>query len=210
MAKMIKTVFTYFLFTTVLLLFSCKDGMQLNKEDLFAWIENEKNGLTKHHIENKVDFTATYCNKDYLIAKEIKVDEIKEENFNTRIKDFNGFEYFKIRIKRSDSNQEVLLYGLNNEGEYLERVNYLSYGFEENLALVRNNFKDTIYPSLYHFERTYGVVPYADIMVSFTEDTTVKDNNYKLIINDNVFGNGLIIYDFDKKKLNTAPKLKLY
>jgi hypothetical protein len=191
-------------------LYGCGGKYNLDKKDYLAWIESEESGLTKHHLEKNLDFTAIYCTKDYLIAKEMKVEDVKEENFKRREKDFEGFEYFKVRIKRTDSNQEVLMHGLSDENQYLERVNYMSYGFDENLCLVRNNFKDTIYPALYHFERTYGVVPYADLIVSFKSDSSLKDTNYKLVINDNVFGNGLIVYDFDKRKLNEAVKLKLY
>lgn len=189
---------------------SCKKSMDLEKDEIIKWNDNESNKLSKTLGNEQIEFKATFCLPDYIISKEVKGDRVFEKNYLTRKQDFKGLEYFKIRIKRKNSNQEVLLYNLNNEDEYLERVNYLSYGFDENICLVRNDFKDTLYPSLYHFERTYGIVPYADILVSFKEDTLIKSNNYKLLINDVVFGTGIMVFDFDKKNIKNAPKLKLY
>lgn len=181
----------------------------LDKDTYIRWVETEKNGLTKKHKEKGLEYTVTYCPIDYMIAKEFKTNAIKSETYRHRKKDLEGFEYFKLRIRKENSKEEVLMEGLQSESEYIERIDYLSYGFDENLFIVRNDFKDTVPVALYHFERTYGLVPYIDFIISFKEDTALKDNRIQFLLNDNIFGNGIVTREFNKKDILETPILKL-
>lgn len=198
----------YYLFLITILFVSCDTGNSLNREDYISWIENTNNHLTKVVIDGGVKYTVTYCPKDYMIAKEFK-GTVSDEVYSRRINDLEGFEYFKLRISREDNKGEVLLYGLGSQTEYNNRVDYLSYGFEENLILVKNNNKDTLLPALFHFERTYGVVNYLDFLISFREDTAYANDKIQFVIDDVVFGNGIIAYDFNRKDLIDSPKFKI-
>lgn len=189
--------------------FGCKKNNELDRSELLHWVESEENLLTRKHKEKDIDYIATYCPVSYMIAKEFKANNIEESTFKQRSKDLEGFEYFKLRIQRNNSKEEVLLYNISNQQEYTDRIDYLSYGFEENVILVRNNFQDTLFPALFHFERTYGIVPYIDFVFSFKKDTACKDQRMQLVINDNVFGKGIFSYDFNRADLNNAPKFKL-
>lgn len=189
------------------IIWSCSSN-SLNKENYIKWVESERNGLTKRHIERGLEYIITYCPVDYMIAKEFKCREVSKATYEKRKKDLLGFEYFKLRIQNSDSKEEVLLHGLSNQQEYTERVDYLSYGFDENLFIVRNDFKDTVPAALYHFERTYGVAPYIDFIISFKEDSSLKDKRIQFLLNDNVFSNSIVSRDY-KKDFTDTPTLKL-
>lgn len=198
-----------FIFGFAILLLSCSKRSELEKAELIKWVENEDNHLTRKHVSGGLEYKAVICPVAYIVAKEVKSESVSESTLTLRKQDLGSQHYFKLRIRNATTKEDPILYHLNSEQEYKERLDYLSYGFEENLFLVRNNLKDTILPSLFHFERTYGITPYIDFVFCFPEDTAVKDNRLQLLINDVVFGNGLISYDFNKKDLLNTPNLKL-
>ena len=154
----------------------------------------------------------TVCPLDYIIAKEFRVENVSKENYVRKFKDLDGFTYFKLKIADKDKNAEAILHRASGEQEVKERLEYLSYGFEENIFIVRNNKKDTLPLSMYHFERTYGVAPHLEFLFSFKSDSVAEkcDKKFEILINDVVFNNSVLTYEFDKQKYVDAPKLKLY
>lgn len=183
----------------------------LDKNEYLKYIEDEKNGATVAKVLDDINYSLTYCPEDYIIAKEFKVDKINQKNFNQKKKDLAGHDYFKMRINYKNSNKEVILYNTTNEQDVKERYEYLSYGFEENIFVLRNNKQDTIPPALYHFERTYGIVPYLDLFFTFKKDSlNSKDEKIHVLVNDNLFSNTVLTFEFEKKQLAHLKQLKLY
>lgn len=188
---------------------SCSKN-SLGKADYISYIEDPANKASVVREKNDVQYKLIYCPSDYIIAQEFKVDEVKEASFRKRENDLKDLDYFKLRIKIKNSNKEVVLHNTSNEQEAKEAYEYLSYGFDQNIYTVRNAQADTIPVALYHFERTYGVVPYVDVLFAFKKDTTNKDEMLKIFINDVVFTNSTLSFEFEKEQLNRLKRLKLY
>ena len=180
----------------------------LDKDEYIKWVEDEKNELVSQQIEGGIKYEVTYCPISYMISKEFRASTVSKESFDKRSKEMEGLRYFKLRFQRANSNEEVLAYNLQGGQEgYYKRVDYLSYGLEEDLKLVQNGNKDTLLPVLFHFERTYGVAPYIDFVVAFEKDTTVSDPHVVFVLDDKIFGGNVMRFDFNDLKLFNAPKL---
>lgn len=191
---------------------SCEVRDTLNKDSYFSFVEKEGNGLTIKKNVSDLDYSLTLCPVDYVIAKEFRVENVSKEIYDRKYEDLKGFTYFKLRISDKNKNAEAILNKANGEQEVKERLEYLSYGFEENIFIVRNSKRDTLPLSMYHFERTYGVSPHLEFVFSFKNDSILesKDKSVEVIVNDIVFNDVLLTYQFDKQKCIEAPKLKLY
>lgn len=195
-----------------LALLSCNDHRTLDRDAYIHHVEQEDKGLTIKKTLDDVDYSLTLCPLDYVIAKEFRTDKVARTNYEKRRLDLEGFIYFKLSLSPKDRKEEVILHRANNEQVVKERLEYLSYGFEENIFTIRNNKRDTLPVSMYHFERTYGVTPNLEFLFSFKTDSLAgkNDKHIQVIIDDIVFNNTALTYEFDKEAFIHAPKLKLY
>jgi hypothetical protein len=171
-------------------------------------VENEGHNLKLTQSEGDLVYEVIYCPTSYIIAKEFHTNEIKKENFTRREKELKGMEYFRLKIRKKNSQGEVLSYNLEGGQQgYYQRVDYLSYGMDENISLLRNNMNDTIKPTLFHFERIYGISPDIDFLISFVEDTLSQDNHEVFLLDDKILGGNVIRFDFKKDLIKKSPKL---
>lgn len=194
-------IFLFFLLTA---LYSCSKG-KLDGDDYANYIENKNNPLNKEKQIGDLSFQLQYCPLEYLLMKEFKTTHLSHKIIDQRKKENDSLLYFRLRIKGKDQNGDVINYKISSNEDYYTRLDYLSYGFEENLALA--NGKDTVFPAIFHFERTYGIAPYADFMMAF-KTNPVKDKDMDLLIDDNVFGNGLVKFSYSGKDIENIPTLK--
>jgi hypothetical protein len=180
----------------------------LDKSEYLKWIENEDNGFKNVITEGPLVYEVTYCPIDYMIAREFRTPQINRKQFLKRSEELRGLNYFKLRMKRKNSNNEILAYNLSGgQQEYYKRVDYLSYGLEEDIFLLQNDFSDTLKPALFHFERTYGVAPYIDFLVAFKADSSNKYEHKVFVLDDKVFGSGVMRFDFNTNTIKNSPKL---
>jgi hypothetical protein len=177
----------------------------LGGKEYVTYIENEDNGLnTSKQIEG-LEYHLQYCPQEYLLMKEYKTYGLSQKLIDLKKKEAGSLLYFKLRIKDSKGQGDVLNYNIGSNDAYYRRIEFLSYGFEESIALVSS--KDTLYPALYHFERTYGVAPYADFLIAFNSEDFLNED-LAVLINDRVFDNGLIKFNYKREDLAQLPTLK--
>lgn len=191
------------LYVATFCIYGCQKS-DLRGNEYRKYIEKESNGLNQVKQIGDMHFQVQYCPTEYLLMKEFKTDDLSEQVVEERRKGNEGLLFFKLRISADGSN-DVLNYHLNSGDDYYARIQYLSYGFEEDIALL--NERDTIFPALFHFERTYGIAPFADFMMAF-ETTPKADNDYQVVIDDRVFDTGILKFTFEKQDLQNIPNLK--
>ena len=193
-------IFSYCLFL-ITLLASCSKS-ELDGDEFIKYVENESNNLKTTKEIGDLSFQLQYCPTEYLLLKEYKTDRLPNGMVEQRKKENDSLQMFKLRIK-TQKGDDILNYGIGSMEDYHARMEYLSYGFEENIALVTGT--DTIFPAIFHFERTYGVAPFADFMMAF--NTNIKHHeNFQIIIDDNVFNTGLLKFSYNN--IQNTPKLK--
>jgi hypothetical protein len=178
----------------------------LTPADYIEWCENEANGLKQTKEIGDFKFSAFMTPVDYLALKELKQDELPDaKKVAAGKKEYEGLTYFSFRIENTKQQDELLKINLSSDNEYYGRLEYFSFKMQQDFKLIAGN--DTVACGLYHFERIYGLAPYATFVVGFP--ATSKNEDLKLWYHDNIFNNGIIILNFNKEIVNHLPKLKM-
>jgi hypothetical protein len=193
----------FFLFA---LLAACGAGA-LSPGNYMSWIEDEDNACIQKKTIGSIDYIGMYKPLDYVVLKELgkssDPENVDTDKYTGVKKDFEGMEYYSIKMGAVQSGRDILLYNIATEQEYYERVNYYTVNAQNDIFLVQGS--DTLPCELYHYERTYGVSPYNNILLGFA---TNKNNNQpaQLHFNDKIFNSGLLIFSFNKTGI---PRVKI-
>ncbi|NUQ23117.1 MAG: hypothetical protein HUU34_04140 [Saprospiraceae bacterium] len=157
-----------------------------------------------HNQESGIQHSATYLPAEWLAIKEAGVDQ--PEKITAALAEYEGLEYYRMRIELLGGQGDVLQHGASNTDEYYARVSYFSFDMQKEISLIAG--QDTFTCKLFHFERNYGAAPYADFMLGFDEP---EGNNLDriLIYEDRVFSDAPITMTISGKNINSIPKLKL-
>jgi hypothetical protein len=195
------------LFGLILLLFACTKSenkiTELLPSELVAYVDDSINGITQRKIMGDYKYEAKFCSTDYMIANELRTDHIDDKIYLERKKDFENLQYFKLRISLADgSNSDVMYSNLVEQGDYFSRDSYLAFEFKNQIKLVQG---DTLSCELYHFVNSHSVTPYADIIMAFKK--TKSSSGTQLVINDVVFGSGLMKFYFKKEDIKNIPSI---
>jgi hypothetical protein len=190
------------IFIIIAVLSACKKE-SLDGDEYIEYVDKVQNGITNTKEIDGLSFQLAYCPTEYLLLKELKTSSISAEELGMRKKDNENMMFFHLRIKSSTEN-DVLKHKLYNDNDYIARAEYLAYGLEEDIALIAGN--DTLFPSLFHFERTYGIAPFADFMIAFASKVP-EHGNFHVIMDDRVFNCGTLKFNYDSKDIHTIPIL---
>jgi hypothetical protein len=202
----VERIILYLFFGFSLLLYSCNKN-ELSGNDYIKHIDNESNNLKQTKSIEDLTYQLQYLPTEYLLLNEYKTFDLSEKLVNAKLKENDSLMYFKLRILGKNEIGEVLNYKTESSSDYYSRIEFLSYGFEENIILISG--VDTLIPAIYHFERTYGVVPYLDFLFAFGTGKR-KHKELSVVIDDKIFRNGLIKFNYSENTLNSIPKLKVY
>ncbi len=146
------------------------------------------------HFINDINYTATEVPLQYYILKEIgrndlnKIDSIYKRNAKERI----------LEIEFQHSDKEDLLDQKFTKKPYEDAVKYMAFQIEKDFFIVTSS-SDTIKCSGVNFERNFKVAPFKRALLYF--NNIDPDDTIKLIYNDQIFGNGIIKFNFDETPL---------
>ena len=192
-----KNKLKYFVFFCLITLFSCKKK-ELNQTDYLQYIEDNNNGLNIYKTMGDVRYTLQYKPLEYIIIKENAVD-IKK-----RTTELEGMQYYTLSYSLENSKEDILQHGLNDKTEYYERVNYLSFGLQNDIYLENGN--DKLQCILFNYVRSYGLTAIADFVLAFEKNkSTISERT--LVIEDKVFGGGIIKLKIEKNDIENIPLL---
>ncbi len=186
----------------IAVLFSCKSPATLNKDEYLKWYQENKDSFIFTKDIDVVHYSLEIIPESVFLAKRLE----KEQNQQSRIVDNKALQYiFKISNVKGNS---ILYYGIRQQQDYFNRVNYYSFGAENDFLLF--NKSDTSYCNGVHFERTYELTPYITLDLNFSDmDLYSNKNDLTFEYNDQVFNNGKIRFVIPYKTINSIPKLKL-
>ena len=112
-----------------------------------------------------------------------------------------------FQIDLLDYNQEFLTYPFDDSMSYNARLEYYSFKMKEDISILIDG-ASTLQCNDYVFERNFGFSPKATITLGFNIPERFK--TIEIIINDRVFKNDNIRFEFNSNDLNILPKLKKY
>ena len=190
----------------ILLIFSiflsCNSN-SLSPTDYLKWIAEHRTLLTDSHRQNDVTAALTYLPSDWLAINEAGQNP---EQIAAVRKEYEGLEYYRLRLAASDGQGDILQLRASGTDAYYQRVEYFSFGFQNDLRLLSG--PDTLPCRLFHFERNYGAAPYMDFMLGFDQNA---GNNYdrRLIYYDRVYSDSTIQLTIPFINIHRIPNLKL-
>jgi hypothetical protein len=179
---------------------------KLLPEEYVGWVEAKENGLKKEKTIEDIKFTAQYKPYQYVICEEARTNALPDTTFKKKTGELNGMQYYNLRIEVKDGNGELLKYGVASASEYKQRVNYFSFGMQNDIKLVEGN--DTLPCLLYHYERAYDVVPYGTFLLAFPLSKN-SNSDRTLIFFDRGFNKGIIKFFYRGVDINNQPQLQV-
>lgn len=165
------------------------------------WMNDEANGLIKSIQNENFKIEIQYKPQEFLVS--IENEGISNEQFIKKLKEKKELQYFNIKLQ-SNTGEPMLKTAIESEEEKNLRLQYYIGDFEKDIFLIDGN--DTLSCSLYHFERTYGIVPFNNISVAF-ENVSQGKNDKTLVILDRALGFGVQQFKFKKKDIYNIPQL---
>jgi hypothetical protein len=157
--------------------------------------------------ENGFNYKLQYRPKEFMAINDLKSDPKINAALITKVSSEydNGYS-FCLRIS-STKNEDVLEKNTQSKTEYFDRIGRLNADFP--YAIVGVNGVDTIRCQFHHYERTYKVQPFVQILFSLNPMKSAEIPE-KVVFQDIIFNNGLIIEFKDfKTYYNQLPKLKI-
>ena len=136
---------------------------------------------------------------------DIKKDTIKTVELKNKIEEYKGLQYFTFRIS-TESRTELLKKNLTETNDYYGRIQYFSFDMQKDLKLIDG--KDTLDCVLFHFERVYGIAPYATFVLGFPNSKQINDKT--LFYDEKVFGAGRIYLTIRSKNIKRLPEVITY
>lgn len=173
---------------------------KVNATDYIAYMEQEKNGLKVSKTIGDICYTIQYKTPDYILLKE-------NTNGGSTLakKDLQEMQYYTLQYSLTDKTKDILKAHLQNGGDYLERSNYFSFGLQEDIYLVDG--KDTLPCKLFNYVNSYGLSPKADFVLAFDGKQKKEVEDKLLVIEDNVYGGGIIKLKIEKENIQHIPEL---
>jgi hypothetical protein len=216
-----KKCFKYILFIWVLSLSSCSKNSEINEssfpislpkksprvfnkpQELIEFVNDTKNGFVKTKTINEITYSVFLKPDQYVKAKNQHYISIKDSVADD--KTGSEFQLFDVRIEVGNFQKEFIKYDLESIPQYEERVKYCSFEMQNDIVLIDG--KDTLPCVIFHFERTFDIVPFGHFLLGFKNNPS-KDIKIKTIIfNDRLFNNGFLKFSFSPELMVNEPVL---
>ena len=154
-------------------------------------------------------FTLQYKPSDYILLKENNLATLDMNKWEKEKKEIEGLIQLNLKIESKDSNKEMLQIGATSVQEYTERIQYFSYDAQKDIFLIDG--KDTLPCILYHFERSYNLAPYSNLVLGFKSSKKFGEDQQDKIISfdDQALRQGKINFIIKATNLKNIPSLKL-
>jgi hypothetical protein len=172
--------------------------------DYLEWTESE-NGLRISKKIEKIQFQLQYMPAEYMTVKYYKdsLDQLDETKFTGRRKEYEGLQYFKLRISIDDFNNEIIKYNSSDNNDYEDRVKYYSFGMQHRLKLIDGN--DTLPCVLYNYERTFNLTPNSNFQLAFPASGNISSKT--LMIDDKYLGTGKVMMTLTEERIKSIPAI---
>ena len=181
------------LYISILLLVisSCTSKEQtLTKKEYVQWVQNPQNGLRKKKDISDYHFEVIHKTPEYMSIQGVKNIDPEMESY-------------ELQIASNNPSVTAMDLGVTDMGQYQDKVNYFAFDFQRDIRLVVDG--DSIYPTHFHFERTYDIKPYVSFDIAFKKQDLEKERT--IYINGTRLGVGPLKFKF--KDIKNTPKLKI-
>lgn len=173
-----------------------------------SWYGNPENGYVKEKTLGGLVFTVQYRPVELEMLNELNEGiSYSQQQIDSLKKKYEGSNYFvmEVRVKDPEGAGEGVLYRseefMNNFNQTVEK---LSFGMGERFFLETKT--DTIYSSVYHFERGFELGERQRFVIGFPDKKI--EGPITFVYNDDLFHVSILKFQFetDKLKKMALPK----
>jgi hypothetical protein len=179
----------------------CKEKQPETLAEYRSWFGKAENGYVKEKAIGGLVFTVQYRPIELEILNELEEGASYSQQYIDSLKRrYEGSNYFvmEIRVKDPEGAGEGVLYRseefMNNFNQTVEK---LSFGMGERFFLEVES--DTIYPSVYHFERGFELGERQRFVLGFPDKK--KKGPITFVYNDDLFHASILKFQFETEKL---------
>jgi hypothetical protein len=194
---------SFFVCLMLISLIACQQRVK-TVEDLQAYISKEKNGLVKTKAIGNIEIKVVYKPTGLLVNQELGNKAYTDHEVEQLRTKYGDFHYFTLSV--SANGKEVEAYNVSGQGDFGSRVQQLSFGMGEQVALHTNR-QDTIPVADYIYQRTFGVGNSSDMLFAFEKDKIENSEWTQFQLEDFGLGIGTNRFRFKTKDLKNVPSL---
>ena len=188
---------------TLLISGGCKQS-SLTPSEIVRWVENKKNGLVVEKSVENLTFKLQYQPLSYLIANEMRTNQIDAAYFAQEKAKRDDLQYFTLKIL--DKRQDGFL--LDSADNHDDRINYFMFDMQSDLKLVESG--DSLDCQLFHFENTIGITPELRFLLGFERRKGVSEHSDKtLLFKGSKLGLQELTLQVLSKDLAALPEMEL-
>ena len=186
-------------------LFSCQKE-NMTPINYLSHIKSVDSGMLK---EKKLGGFVFHLQKEPIPYKFLihhKQDNFSHMELEEYLKDMGGMQYYTLKIGVENSNENILMYQLQSELDYQNRLGYFSFAFEQDIYLEENG---KILPcSLFHFERMYDLTPMRTFVLGFEQNPNNENEDKTIVIDSEFFGVGKVKLNIKGSDIAALPSVK--
>jgi hypothetical protein len=184
--------------------------MDLNPVQYVNWVnEQEVNSLTKTREIGEINFQLKHLPIEFMISNELRKKDVSQTEIDSLLPQYSGMEYYELRISVDDFYDETAKYGVTDMVMYQQRIAYMSFTMQNDLTVELSGGKE-VPCQLFHFERTYGVAPYATFLFGFSKEAMGEGIEERtVVLNDNLFNKGLVKFYWHSTELENVPQIQV-
>jgi hypothetical protein len=206
---MIKPVNNIFVRVTMLVIFligvSCDKVSELSVKDYVVYVDSEKSNLSKTKTINSIKYKVKLITPELMVLGNEKIKDQTE--FLEKCKGYNEQMNFTFIIEDDKDSKDFAVKDALIESEtYSNIMQYANSEMVRDIYLITDS--DTIRCSLLHLEPANSVQPVFRFSLGFT-GLKHKIKECTLCINDELFNNGCIKFNYSESTFNNLPKVKV-
>jgi hypothetical protein len=167
-----------------------------------SWVDDKANKLKVEKTIEEFTYSFQFQPLEYIAIKDLHKAEIKETELKSKIEEYKDLQYFTFKIS-TESQTELLKKNLSGTDEYYGRIQYFSFDMQRDLKLIDGT--DTLDCVLFHFERVFGLAPYAVFNLGFP--ATGKNGSKTLFYDEKIFGAGKLYLTIQSKNIKKVPSV---
>ncbi|MBI3235069.1 MAG: hypothetical protein HYZ42_13720 [Bacteroidetes bacterium] len=192
----------YIVFFTLIILLGCKNDV-MDMSDYVKFMEDPSNDFRQEAQIGDYYFRSQYKSIDYVVALEKLQHVIDTKDINKRKGELEGLLYFTYRIDTKKTSSPMLSNGVVGDAGYSNRLSYFFNASSHFYLLDSQN--DTLPCKLYHFEQSYSLAPYNDIILGFLPPK--QPSTLTIVYDDTELGVGIVKFNYPKELFSDLPKV---
>lgn len=204
-----KSIISPILLSALLLLFGgivsfIKPPKKVNKEHFIQFYRTNISAYEKTENQGDLLTKVRFIPTDFTTLKLLNEDEQAAIDFQ---KEAQTALSFLVQLEAPSIGNKEFLNLKNDSLSFEERVSYFSFNFRNDISYQIDNGQ-ILNIADFHFERLFNISPYGNFNISIPLPNK-RAKLLKIIVRDKLYDFGHTTFEFDLKKINEFPRLKI-